>query len=139
MSGFARRALLRSVGLSITLGGFQAAQAQHVHALAAEEKSATGTFQPKAFNEHEFRTLQKLSDFIVPADAHSEGALAAGAADWIDLLASQNPELAGIYTGGILWLRPSLQAPLWSHLPCPPPPHATPLLCSIFLSQHESS
>jgi hypothetical protein len=48
--------------------------------------------------------MQRLADMIIPADEHSKGALDAGAVEFIDLLCSQNPELATIYTGGIAWL-----------------------------------
>ena len=99
-----RRDLLRGIALSVTLGGMQVADAQHVHQMAAAEKLTTGAYKPKALNAHEYATLQKLADLIVPADEHSPGAVESGAAEFIDLLASQNPELAAIYTGGIGWL-----------------------------------
>lgn len=99
-----RREVLRGVALSLTLGGMQVADAQHVHQMAAAEKLTTGSYKPKALNAHEYSTLQKLADIIVPADEHSPGAVESGAAEFIDLLASQNPELAAIYTGGIAWL-----------------------------------
>jgi gluconate 2-dehydrogenase subunit 3-like protein len=98
-----RRELLRGIALSVTLAGLPLEAAQHVHQIAADEKAA-GPYKPKAFTAHEFATLQKLADLIVPADEVSPGALQAGAADFIDLLSSQNPELAAIYTGGIAWI-----------------------------------
>src|SRR5207302_7562764 len=104
MSEVSRRDLLRGIALSATLGGLNAEAAQHVHNMAAAEKTATGIYKPKAFTDHEFQTLQKLADYIVPADDVSPSASQAGCADFIDLLASQNPELAAIYTGGIAWL-----------------------------------
>lgn len=110
MSDLSRRDLLRGIALSVTLGGITAEAAQHVHNLAAAEKSATGVYKPKAFTEHEYRTLQKLADYIVPADEVSPGASQAGCADFIDLLASQNPDLAAIYTGGIAWLDRGMQS-----------------------------
>jgi molybdopterin-guanine dinucleotide biosynthesis protein A len=84
-------------------GALPAEAAQHVHRMAADEKAA-GAYQPKAFTDHEYQTLQKLADLIIPADDKSPGATAAGAPAFIDLLASQNPKLAAIYTGGISWL-----------------------------------
>lgn len=104
MSELSRRDLLRNIAVSAALGGLEAEAAQHVHNLAAAEKAATGVYKPKAFNDHEFLTLQRLADYIVPADDVSPAASQAGCADFIDLLASQNPELAAIYTGGISWL-----------------------------------
>lgn len=105
-----RRDLLRNLGITVTLGAsgglIQLEAAQHVHNAVAAEKSGTshGEYTPKCFNAHEFATLRKLSDLIIPADDHSPGALEAGAAEFIDYLASTSTELAEIYTGGIAWL-----------------------------------
>jgi hypothetical protein len=79
--------------------------AQHAHnALAEGKEAAEGEYAVKAFNAHEYKTLQHLSDLILPADEHSPGALAAGAADWIDFMANRSSELREIFTGGIAWL-----------------------------------
>ena len=99
-----RRDLLRNIALATVAGTFVPAMGQHVHQMAAEEKASTGTYQPKALNDHEYRTLQRLADLIIPAEEGSPGALQAGAADWIDLMASVNERLLDIYTGGIAWL-----------------------------------
>lgn len=99
-----RRDLIRNVAIAITFGGLNVEAAQHVHQAAADEKKAGGVYQPKLLNDHEYKTLAKLADWIMPADATSKGALDAGACEFIDLLCSQNPELATIYTGGINWL-----------------------------------
>jgi hypothetical protein len=81
------------------------ADAQHVHDSVAQEKSAqSGAYKPKALTDHEYATLRKLSDYIIPADEHSPGALAAGAADFIDFLCNASEEMRDIYTGGLLWL-----------------------------------
>jgi hypothetical protein len=100
-----RRDLLRNAAAAVTLGSLSADAAQHVHNAAAEEKkAAAGVYKPKLLNEHEFKTLQRLTELIMPADEHSKSALEAGAAEFIDLLCSQNDELSAIYTGGIAWL-----------------------------------
>jgi len=104
MSDVSRRKLLEGIALSLGAGTLSLEAAQHVHQIAADEKAASGSYVPKGLNPHEFKTLQKLADFIVPEDSHSHGAVAAGAADWIDLMASENPKLLAIYTGGIAWL-----------------------------------
>ena len=63
-----------------------------------------GSYQPLFFKDHEFRTVMRLTELIIPADEVSGSALEAGAPEFIDLLCSQNQELAGIFTRGILWL-----------------------------------
>lgn len=103
-----RRALLQSIGASLTLsaagaGVLSAQDAGHVHHMVAEAR-ATGDYKPKCFTEHEYATLRRLAELIMPPDEHSKGALDAGAPEFIDLLASNNSELAAIYTGGMGWL-----------------------------------
>ena len=110
MSDSSRREVLQGIALSLLAGALPLEAAQHVHGMAAAEKAASGPYKPKAFTPHEFATLQKLADYIIPADETSPGAVEAGAPDFIDLLASQNPELLAIYTGGMGWLDRHMEA-----------------------------
>lgn len=98
-----RRNLLRITLTTLGVSVVNAEAAQHVHKAVAEVKK-TGPYKPNFFNEHEYKTLEKLADLIIPADEHSPGALAGGAPEFIDFLSSQSPELAEIYTGGLAWL-----------------------------------
>ena len=99
-----RRALLRSVGAALAAGQvLDAQEVEHMHEAAAQERAA-GPYKPKALTAHEYATLQRLSDLIIPADERSPGALAAGAADFIDFLCAASDEMRDIYSGGILWL-----------------------------------
>ena len=109
MSELSRRELLQSIALSVTLGGLSPAAAQHVHSMAADERASTGAYKPKALNPHEYQTMEKLADLIIPPDDKSPGAVASGACEFIDLLASQNPRLLDIYTGGVGWLDRAMQ------------------------------
>lgn len=73
--------------------------AQHVHEAAAAAAVTTGgVYKPKALTQHEFDTLKTLCEIIVP------GASKGGAAEFVDILSSQNPEMLAIYTGGLAWL-----------------------------------
>jgi gluconate 2-dehydrogenase gamma chain len=103
-----RRALLRTISGSLALGSsgaglLSAQEAGHVHQMVAEDR-AMGAYKPKCFTPHEYATLRRLAELILPPDEHSKGALDAGAPEFIDLLASNNAELAAIYTGGMAWL-----------------------------------
>jgi gluconate 2-dehydrogenase gamma chain len=109
MSEVTRRDLLQKIALSIGAGTLSLEAAQHVHGLAAQEKAAHGVYKPKGLNAHEYKTLAVLSDYIVPAEGGSGSATEAGAPEWIDLMASENPELLAIYTGGIAWLDHAMQ------------------------------
>jgi hypothetical protein len=99
MSKSTRREILRSIAAAALAGPLSAQQARHVHREAAKEAAASsGVYHPKALTAHEFRSLERLCELIVP------GASKGGAAEFIDLLSSQNPEMAAIYTGGLAWL-----------------------------------
>jgi hypothetical protein len=111
-----RRELLGSLGIPVALARSRVSLAaiqgaQHVHnAVAGEKHTDTHReYAPQFFTAHEFKTLRRLSDLIIPADAHSPGALQAGAAEFIDYLTSNSPELARIYTGGFGWLDHEMQ------------------------------
>jgi gluconate 2-dehydrogenase gamma chain len=111
-----RRDLFRILGTSMVLTGagsgvLSPALAQHVHVALAEAKSLSGgpNYQPKCFNKHNFQTLKKLADIVIPADAHSPGASDAGAAEYIDFLSSRNADLAAIFNGGFAWVDDYMQ------------------------------
>jgi gluconate 2-dehydrogenase gamma chain len=100
-----RRDLLRTIAVGITAGmPMNLKAARHIHGAIRGEKAAAGTYSPKSLNAHEFATVARLAELIVPADEVSGSAKDAGAAEFIDLLCSHNPELAAIYTGGLGWM-----------------------------------
>jgi hypothetical protein len=137
MSETSRRELLQTIALSVTMGSLSLEAAQHVHGIAAAEK-AGGAYKPKALTPHEYKTLEKLADLIIPADDNSPGATAAGACEFIDLLASQNPQLLGIYTGGIAWLDQSSQRLYSKDFVGAAPQQQTTLLDLIAYRKNES-
>jgi len=111
MEDTSRRDLFKIIGSSIVLttagsGVLSPALAQHVHAAMADVRSLSGgaAYVPKAFTKHNFQTLKKLADTVIPADENSPGASEAGTAEYIDFLASRNAELAAIFNGGFAWL-----------------------------------
>lgn len=103
-----RRAAVRRIALAVTAAGAAAdvdrAAGAQVHGAVADERTLRGEYEVKYFNEHEFRTMERLSELIVPADEGGPSGRDGGAPEFIDLLSSQNPELAGIFSGGILWV-----------------------------------
>jgi len=138
MFDVSRRDLLKNIALSATLGGLSLEAAQHVHGLASQEKAAGGAYKPKGLNAHEFGTLQKLADFVIPSDERSPGASASGAPEFIDLLASQNPQMLEIYTGGIAWLDYTMQRRYSSDFVSAKPEQQTALLDLIAYRNNES-
>src|SRR5438552_17405438 len=101
-----RRELLQNIVLTtFGVSVVNAQTARHVHeAVAGETKAGQGAYKPRCFTASEYKTLHRLADLIIPADQRSQGALAAGAPEFIDFLASQSDELAHIYTGGLAWI-----------------------------------
>lgn len=104
-----RRQILRGIAAAAVSGGLTQAQAQHVHQMASQAKAAAGSYAPKALKAHEFATVQRLAELIMPADDRGPSGKDAGTAEFIDLLSSQSNEMLAIYTGGILWLDSVMQ------------------------------
>ena len=108
MSDISRRDVLRRIGLAlIASGALDRVSAQEVHQMAAV---AQGPYAPKALSEAAYRTLERLTDLIIPIENGKPGAVAAGAAAWIDMLASENAQLKEIYTTGLAWLDETMKA-----------------------------
>jgi hypothetical protein len=107
-AGFTRRDALRAAALALTASGLSArlepAFTSGLLAAVRQESAGETGYEPALFHPHEWRTLVRLCELIVPADEHSGSAVDAGAPELIDLLASHNEELARIFTSGILWI-----------------------------------
>jgi gluconate 2-dehydrogenase gamma chain len=80
--------------------------AEYAHSLIASEKAASKAAQyaPKFFPPAQYKTLRKLCETILPADADCGGALEAGAPEFIDLLTSENRQYQLTLGGGLMWL-----------------------------------
>ena len=100
-----RRDALQRLALAIAAAGvIDGLDAREAHA-AAHQAAATagGRYLPKALSAHEFATLERLTDLIVPAD-DKPGALQAEVARWIDTLLNVNADLKAKYVAGLAWL-----------------------------------
>ena len=99
-----RRDAIRAIALALTGAGIlDRASAQQVHR-AAEAAKSGGSYTPQALTAHEFATVLRLAELIIPADDVSGSAVEAGAPEFIDVLCGGSETLADIYRGGILWL-----------------------------------
>lgn len=103
-SRVSRRQALRSIAASVTLGGMPLEAAQHVHEHAAEAKKKTGVYKPQLFNAHEYKTVARLAELIIPADDVSGSAIDAGAPEFIDVIGTHNSEMGNMLLGGLGWL-----------------------------------
>jgi len=138
-----RRDLLRTIGISLSLTAtgadlITAEAAQHVHHMVRQAKTAKGPYQPKLLTAHEYDTLRKLLDLILPADERSQGAVHAGAPEFIDFLCSANDDLAAVYTGGLAWLDREMTSRYKSTFVAAQPDQQTALLDLIAYRKNES-
>jgi len=116
-----RRDLFRILGTTVAV---TPALAQHVHMAMAEAKSLSGgpNYRPQCFTRHNFETLKKLADIIMP------GANDAGAAEFIDFLSGHNADLAAIFNGGFAWLEHYMQTTYGANFLTAKPAQQTELL-----------
>jgi hypothetical protein len=99
-----RRTAIQAIAAAVAAGTATIADAQHVHQrTASAAETAGGAYKPRLFQPSEWETLKKLCELIVP------GASQGGAAEYIDLLASNNRDLEAIWTGGLAWLDHTMQ------------------------------
>jgi gluconate 2-dehydrogenase gamma chain len=72
---------------------------------AEGSQPASGTYQRKVLDEHEWKTIRMLSDLIIPADERSGSATQAGVPEFIDdWLDFQGGTLLAEIRGGLTWL-----------------------------------
>jgi gluconate 2-dehydrogenase gamma chain len=111
MSELTRRDVLQRLALAIAAAGAIDTLDAHEAHLAAQQATAAsgGKYAPKALSAHEFATLERLSDLIIPAD-DKPGALQAEVAPWIDMLLNVNADLKAKYTTGLAWLDAAVAA-----------------------------
>jgi len=107
-TGISRRSILKSLtmGAAATsvLRVIPLQAAEHAHRMIMAERKAAGTYSPKYFDAHGYKTLQALCGTIFPADSDSGGAIEAGAPEFIDLLTSENKDYQTALGGGLMWL-----------------------------------
>lgn len=106
MSDITRRDVLQRLALAIAAPGAidrLAAQEAH-HAVQVSAAAAGGRYTAQALSDHEFRTLERLTDLIIPAESGRPGAVQCDVAAWIDSLLTVNAALKASYTKGLAWL-----------------------------------
>ena len=79
--------------------------------------------------------MSRLAELIVPADAGGGSGVDAGAPEFIDLLCSQNDELADIYQGGLAWIDATMRQREGTRFVDAPAPRQTALLDALVDSE----
>src|SRR5690349_15278174 len=109
MSDLTRRDALQRLALAFAVAGVvDPADAEVAHH-AVQTARASGGYAPKALSAHEFATLDRLTDLIIPAD-DKPGARQAEVAPWIDTLLNVNADLKARYTTGLAWIDTAIAA-----------------------------
>jgi gluconate 2-dehydrogenase gamma chain len=106
MSEMTRRDALQRLAVAIAAAGAVdpvAAQIAH-HAARQSAVAAGGRYAPKALSAHEFATLERLAELIIPAEGTRPGATQAEVAPWIDTLLDVNSDLKAQYAKGLAWI-----------------------------------
>jgi hypothetical protein len=140
MSEITRRDVVRRLGLTLLASGtIDRLAAQEVHHLAlAAQAGTSGAYTPKSFTASEFKTLERLTDLIIPVENGRPGALAAGAAAWIDQISSENDKLKEIYKSGLAWIDGAMKTRGAAHFVAATPAEQTELLDLIAYRRNQS-
>jgi Gluconate 2-dehydrogenase subunit 3 len=111
MSDLSRRDVLRTLAATIAgAGAIDRLAAARVHDMAYQAAQASGgTYSPVAFSAHEYDTLVRLTDLVIPMENGKPGAVAAGVPEWIDMLAGANDQLKASYVSGFAWIDAEIQ------------------------------
>jgi gluconate 2-dehydrogenase gamma chain len=106
MSDITRREMLQRLARTIAAAGaIDRLAAQEVHHMVRQAAITTGgRYAAKSLSPHEFLTLDRLTDLIIPAETGKPGAVQADVAAWIDTLLNVNSELKARYSTGLAWL-----------------------------------
>jgi hypothetical protein len=78
--------------------------ARDAHALIAQATPAGQPYQPEALTTAQYRTLERLTELIVPLEDGRPGAVGAGVPGWIDQLLNVNADLKATWVKGLGWL-----------------------------------
>lgn len=105
--GMDRREVLRALALAAAASSFPGfsrwsfACGDHVNGGAPQTRRAT--YSPQFFSAHEYATVERLTDLIIPSDG-TPGAKEAGVAEFIDFMVAYNDSIQYSFRLGLTWL-----------------------------------
>ena len=107
MNRITRRKTLKILTAAPLAAGFSWTESEAHHAqarLIESRETEDGTLAPQFFTEREFKTVQVLVDYILPADERSGSATEAGVHEFIDFMMIDRPERQTAIRGGLAWM-----------------------------------
>ncbi len=97
-----------SAAMALAKGGPQESPTQHMHEVAAEDHVKNEERTPQFFHAHDYATIVRLSDLIIPR-TETPGAADVGVPWRIDQTVLRKPELRPLYADGLAYLNKSAQ------------------------------
>ena len=140
MSEITRREVLgRLAGAFAAAAAIDKLAAQEAHHFVQQGAAAAGgAYQPKALSAIQFRTLERLTDLIIPIENGNPGAVQAEVPAWIDSLLVVNDDLKSRYVAGLGWLEATMKTRHGSDFASATPPQQTSLLDQIAFQKNRS-
>ena len=139
MSDITRRQALTHLASAFAVAGtISRLDAEAAHR-AVQQAAATGPYAPTALTAQQFRTLERLTDLILPAENSEPGALQAGVPGWIDSLLNVNAELKSRYVTGLTWMDSTMKARHRAEFAEATPAEQTALLDQIAFKKNASA
>lgn len=86
-----------------TPGLAQNAHSHAGHAAPAPTPATPAAYKPVFFNEHQYKTVDVVSELIIPT-TNTPGASKAGVAAYIDTMVNEDRKLQDAYRQGLAWL-----------------------------------
>lgn len=110
MSDITRRDALNRLAAAFAAAGLiDRLAATDAHAAVLQSTVGGGPYSPQALDEHQFLTLSRLADLIIPVEDGRPGAVLAGVPAWIDSLLAVNAELTTRYRDGLAWIDAAIE------------------------------
>lgn len=105
MSQMTRRELVAAIAAISAGAAIRPTEAQAAEAMRrVVGRSGDGSYRPKIYTEHEWRTVRLLVDYVIPSDDHSGSATDAGVPEFMDTMLELEPGMRTAHRGGLAWL-----------------------------------
>lgn len=138
MSELTRREAMSRLAMAFAgAGALDRLAAADVHALVGQRPGQP--YVPQALTAGQYRTLERLTDLIIPVDGTRPGAVQAGVPAWIDTVLTVNAELKTRVTGGLAWLDTTMRTRHGVDFVAATPAQQTTLLDQIAYQKNRSA